>query len=168
MGGGISSEADHHDERARAARHGDAVRTLAERIAREAHAGQREESTGDDYIHHIERVVALVEGDQAKAVAWLHDVLEDTPLTVADLRCAGISAPVVIAVELLTRTPPYDNYAQYIDNIRDAGNPLALEVKLADLRDHLRPNCPARLRSRYERALVVLDTAAASPRRGTP
>jgi hypothetical protein len=52
---------------------------IAERIARVAHAGQKEESTGDDYIHHVERVAALVDGDDAKAVAWLHDVIEDNP-----------------------------------------------------------------------------------------
>jgi (p)ppGpp synthase/HD superfamily hydrolase len=51
---------------------------LAERIARKAHAGQMDTVTGADYITHVERVVALVEGDEAKAVAWLHDVVEDS------------------------------------------------------------------------------------------
>jgi hypothetical protein len=135
---------------------------IAERIAREAHAGQKEESTGDDYIRHVERVVALSpEGDQVKAVAWLHDAIEDSNFTAAELGRAGVSEAVVDAVVLLTRA---DNgtamivhtYQQYIDSIKASGNLLAIAVKIADLRDHLRPNCPERLRPRYEKALRIL------------
>jgi hypothetical protein len=125
---------------------------IAERIARKAHQGQREESTGDDYILHVARVVALVDGDKAKAVAWLHDVLEDSSMTAHDLTRAGISDEVVDAVTLLTRRVG-DTYREYIDTIRTFNNRLASHVKVADLLDHLRPNCPARLRPRYERAL---------------
>jgi len=42
-----------------------AMLQIAERQARQAHAGQLEELTGDDYIHHVERVVALVEGEDS-------------------------------------------------------------------------------------------------------
>lgn len=142
--------------------------TAAERIARQAHAGQTEESTGDDYIRHIERVVAMVDGDDAKAVAWLHDVIEDSPLTYGDLLDAGISPRVVDAVEVLTRVS-HQPYEHYIRDLALSGDDLALTVKLADLRDHLRPNCPERLRPRYEQALrtLTVDSPAqpARPRR---
>jgi hypothetical protein len=133
---------------------------IAERIARQAHSEQKDTVTGAPYITHVERVVAAVEGDKAKAVAWLHDVLEDSDITTDELRSEGISNGVIAAVELLTRTPPYE-YASYIDRIKSTGDPLAVAVKLADLRDHLHPNCPERLRPRYERALAVLAPAAA-------
>lgn len=68
-----------------------AMLQTAERLARHAHAGQVEQLTGDDYIHHVERVVALVEGDEAKAVAWLHDVLEDTKVSADNLLAAGVT-----------------------------------------------------------------------------
>lgn len=129
---------------------------IAERIAREAHAGQKDTVTGADYITHIERVVAAVEGDDAKAVAWLHDVLEDCPTwTGGALNKAGIPGYIVEAVIELTRVSqqPYDHY---IRDLAISGNPLALAVKIADLRDHLRPNCPERLRPRYEAALKAL------------
>lgn len=129
---------------------------IAERIAREAHAGQKEASTGEDYIHHVERVVAMVEGEEAKAVAWLHDVIEDTNITIRDLCRAGLSDDVIDAVERLTRDVADSYYADYIEIIRACGSQVALAVKLADLRDHLRPNCPERLRPRYEKALAVL------------
>lgn len=141
---------------------------LAEQLARAAHAGQIEKLTGHAYVQHLERVVALVEGDDAKAVAWLHDVLEDTPTTIADLLAAGVPEPIVDAVRVLTRTRPHvyagqpgDKYRDYIRTVRDEDNALALSVKIADLRDHLRPMdpdvLPASMRRRYESALRTLE-----------
>ena len=131
---------------------------IAEQIARKAHAGQVEQYGGHDYIVHVERVVALVDSPEAKAVAWLHDVLEDSDMTHRDLQKAGISEPIVEAVLLLTRGS--ETYTEYIDILRAKKNPLALEVKIADLRDHLRDETldklPASLRRRYERALETL------------
>jgi hypothetical protein len=138
--------------------------TTAERLARHAHGGQVDK-VGEHYVDgHLTRVAGLVEGDDAKAVGWLHDVLEDTAMTAADLREAGVPARVIEAVALLTR-PPKDapdrgSYADYIGALRAADNPLALAVKRADLRDHLNPNCPPRLRPRYELALEVLSRPA--------
>lgn len=134
---------------------------IAERIARQAHEGQKDTVTGEPYIAHVERVVAMVEGDEAKAVAWLHDVLEDSDFASGELLRAGIPNAVIVPVEVLTRP---DNstamipttYEQYIERIRARGNPVEIAVKLADLRDHLRPNCPTRLRARYEAAWQAL------------
>jgi len=132
---------------------------MAEKIARLAHTNQHEESTGDPYIRHIERVVERVTARHhdpgAPIVAWLHDVVEDSEWTVDDLRLNGISEPVITAVVLLTRVPG-QTYATHIDAIKESKNPLAIAVKIADLYDHLRPNCPARLLSRYEKAWVTL------------
>jgi hypothetical protein len=127
----------------------------AERIAREAHAGQVDK-VGNAYILHVERVVGMVDGDEAKAVAWLHDVVEDTPLTEEDLRADGFSEDILTALRLLTRTGDEVSYIEYIEVIRASGNPLAIAVKMGDLRDHLDPNCPERLRPRYELAIEVL------------
>ena len=125
---------------------------IAERIARKAHADQRD-LDGQPYIDHVARVVSMVDGDEAKAVAWLHDVLEDSPVTPEDLDAHGISLRVINAVRRLTRTAPRE-YAPYIDSLR-AGQ-IAARVKVADLRDHLTPNCPDRLRPRYEAAIALL------------
>ena len=145
----------------------------AEVIARVAHATQRDHLTGRPYIEHIERVVALVDGDDAKAVAWLHDVLEDTEMTFSDLLEAGISECVVDAVRLLTRCPTvsasYDfdgrqDYGTYIDYVRTSGNALAIAVKVADLLDHLRPASlhvlTPSMRERYPKALAALAAGA--------
>lgn len=128
----------------------------AKSIAATAHSGQREESTGDPYLDHVSRVVEMVEGDDAKATAWLHDVLEDNTAWTKDrLLAHGIAPNIVLSVLLLTRTAPYD-YVSYIERLRLSKDSVAIAVKVADLRDHLRPNCPARLRPRYEAALQAL------------
>lgn len=140
----------------------------AERIARHAHAQQLDPS-GDPYIEHVERVVALVaaagESDAVKAVAWLHDVIEDTAWTRTQLvDRGGISEPVAEAVEVLSRREG-ESYEDYIRRVVQSRNPLARPVKLADLRDHLRPNCPVRLRPRYELALTpFLEDGCEGPR----
>lgn len=128
----------------------------AEAIARAVHFGQFDKAERP-YIEHVQRVVAMVDGDDAKALAWLHDVVEDTPLSCAALSCAGISPEVFHAVALLTRQN--DDYADYIHRIGISGNKLAQMVKIADLHDHLNPNCPPSLRQRYEHALQTLASA---------
>jgi hypothetical protein len=129
----------------------------AEAIARALHFGQTDKA-GDPYIEHVERVVASVFSDECKAVAWLHDVVEDTQVSCAALLAAGIPTVVVDAVRVLTK--PYgEPYLKYIDSIKASGNPLAFVVKVADLRDHLRANCPESLRERYMAALYLLAVA---------
>ena len=129
---------------------------LAECVARRAHVGQVDKA-GAPYIHHVARVAASVDGEDAQAVAWLHDVLEDTPVTAATLLGVGFSVPVVRAVEILTRRPeiPYTDYIAAVVVSRDE---VAIAVKRADLQDHLREGCPPALRSRYVTALFDLES----------
>ncbi|MDQ9887923.1 guanosine-3',5'-bis(diphosphate) 3'-pyrophosphohydrolase, partial [Acinetobacter pittii] len=65
-----------------------------------------------------------------KAVAYLHDVIEDTWATTGDLKNAGFSDEIIEAVKLLTRDKDMD-YEKYIENL--CKNPVAKTVKLADL-----------------------------------
>lgn len=103
---------------------------LAQSIAAAAHKGQVDKA-GKPYIEHPAHVAASVQGDAAKAVAWLHDVVEDTPLTFADLREKGVAPEVIEALKLLT----HDESVPYLEYVRSLKpNPLARAVKLADLR----------------------------------
>ena len=72
---------------------------LAQSIAVSAHKGQVDKA-GKPYIMHPAHVAASVQGDAAKAVAWLHDVVEDTPLTFADLVRSLKTNPLARAVKL--------------------------------------------------------------------
>lgn len=144
--------------------------TAAERLARAAHEGQREKFTREPYVNHLERVVALVakhRDEDVTAAAWLHDVLEDTDVTLGELEEQGIAERVVEAVILLTRVFPYnsrDFYQRYVENIIASGNRIALLVKHADLVDHLREfsqqyKMPREMRQRYKIALQSIERA---------
>jgi hypothetical protein len=86
----------------------------------------------------VARVVASV-APEARALAWLHDVLEQSPTTAPELCDLGLSAIELAALELLTRTPgeSYELYALRIAYAPGAAGRLARMVKLADLDDHI-------------------------------
>lgn len=98
-------------------------------FAVEAHKGQKDKGK-KPYIYHPIYVAEQVEGDIAKSVAYLHDVVEDTKYTLEDLRNAGFSDEIVDAVDVLTKREGM-SYEKYIEKV--AKNPLATTVKLADL-----------------------------------
>jgi (p)ppGpp synthase/HD superfamily hydrolase len=103
------------------------------RIAVEAHRGQRDRA-GAPYILHPLRVMLRVHTDAERMAAVLHDVVEDTPWTLDDLRARGFPPEVLDAVDALTRRPdePYEALVE-----RAAAHPVARRVKLADLEDNL-------------------------------
>lgn len=109
------------------------------RIANQAHAGQTRKFTGEPYICHPAAVAALCidHGPETVAVAWLHDVVEDTDVTLDDLRDRGMPDSVVEAVALMTRDESgnQDYERDYLPAL--AANPLARAVKLADLKHNL-------------------------------
>ena len=109
---------------------------------------------GQSMFSHLERVVKNVEayGEKFVHVAWLHDLVEDTNVTLEDLRLIGYSPDILLAVELLTR-PMETPYAAYIDRLIASGNPLALIVKIGDQMDNTNPNRMGYLPEIYRKAL---------------
>jgi (p)ppGpp synthase/HD superfamily hydrolase len=103
-------------------------------IAAQAHEGQKDKE-GLPYTLHPLRVMSRVEGDEAQIVAVLHDVIEDTKVTLDELRRAGFSETVLAAVQCVThrKDEPYADYVVACKN-----NPIARQVKLADLHDNCR------------------------------
>ena len=103
---------------------------IALSIAKKAHAGQVDKA-GIDYIQHPLYVASQVKTEQEKAVALLHDVLEDSDITAADLLAYGLSNEVVTAVQTLTKKKG-QSYQDYLEKVKS--NDLARVVKLADLK----------------------------------
>ena len=99
-------------------------------IAKKAHLGQVDKAR-EDYIKHPEKVASFVKTDEEKAVAYLHDVIEDTELTLEDLSEYGFSKEVIEAVDIITKKRGED-YQSYLNSVKK--NKLARAVKLADLR----------------------------------
>jgi (p)ppGpp synthase/HD superfamily hydrolase len=77
----------------------------------------------------------LVQEPEAKIAAVLHDVVEDTNTTLADLRKVGFSEQILDAISCLTHDPT-ESYEDYV--VRCRANPIARTVKLADLQDNTR------------------------------
>ncbi len=124
-------------------------------IAKDAHGGQR---YGDeDYFdRHVCDVVARVRnGDRAACrhvvVAYLHDVVEDTSMVLADL---DFTDEIKLAVDAITRRPG-ENYFDYIG--RSASNEIASIVKRHDLESNINEATPESLVIRNRRALEILD-----------
>jgi len=77
-----------------------------------------------------------LDDETAQTVAVLHDLVEDTSITLADLRAAGFSSEICDAVDCLTRRSG-ETYDSMIHRV--AANPIARVVKLADLDDNMDP-----------------------------
>lgn len=133
----------------------------AERIAERAHQGQVDKASRP-YIDHPRRVAYSVarHGALAYMAGMLHDVVEDTPVTLEDLRERGASEDLIKVVDALThrKNEPREDYYK---RVLDAGE-IARLVKIADVRDNLNrlggldEETRTRLRKKYERALEVL------------
>lgn len=106
------------------------------KIAFAAHENQVDKG-GIPYIFHPYEVAQQMTTEYEICTALLHDVIEDTDVTAADLRAAGFPEVILKALLLLTHdeTVPYETYIQAIK-----ANPLARTVKIADLTHNGNPN----------------------------
>lgn len=99
------------------------------KLSFEAHKDQLDKG-GMPYVYHPFHVAEQMMTEETVVVALLHDVVEDTELTLEDIRAQGFPESVVEALSLLT----HDNEVPYLDYVTAVKkNPIARAVKLADL-----------------------------------
>ncbi|GLK66646.1 HD domain-containing protein [Hansschlegelia plantiphila] len=129
-------------------------------IATEAHAGQTDKA-GEPYILHPLRVAACLPEGEARIVGVLHDVVEDTPWTIEQLRAEGFSEAVLAGVDAVTRRDG-ESYGDFI--VRAGRDPIGREVKIADLADNMDlsrltevTEKDRRRRVKYQGALALLS-----------
>lgn len=99
-------------------------------IALEAHEGAATLS-GRPYILHPLHIMLQMDNEEEMITAVLHDVVEDSSITLGELAALGFSDSVLNALELLTHDKTTEGYEDYILALKP--NPLARRVKLADL-----------------------------------
>ncbi|MDM8356564.1 HD domain-containing protein [Pandoraea communis] len=101
-------------------------------IAAEAHAEVKDKG-GSPYILHPLRVMALMDSDDARIVAVLHDVVEDSHWTLDALREEGFSEAVLAGIDAVTRRTgeSYDDFVQ-----RAGCDEIGRKVKIGDLLDN--------------------------------
>lgn len=97
-------------------------------IAATAHAGQCDKA-GQPYIFHPLRVMLRVDGAHEQMAAVLHDVVEDTSVTLDNLAQEGFPSEVLRAIAALTKLP---GETRLEAAARAAADPVARKVKLAD------------------------------------
>jgi (p)ppGpp synthase/HD superfamily hydrolase len=101
-------------------------------LAAQYHDGQTDKG-GKPYILHPIRLMLRASTEKEQIAALLHDIVEDTPLTLEDLRKEGFNERIIEAIDCLTRRPT-ETYEQFIERIQ--GNDLARRVKILDLEDN--------------------------------
>ena len=126
-------------------------------LARTAHRGQFRRDGVTPYIIHpidvAQRVKRRGGGSFAQAVAYLHDVLEDTSVTLHDLVYAGFSVSIVDAVLALSKLNGID-YDEYLLRVKQ--NHLAREVKIADMLSNLSDAPTDKQIKKYAKGLAFL------------
>lgn len=109
------------------------MRSLEDAIvfATAAHDGQKDKG-GQPYILHPLAVMLTMDTDEERIVAVLHDVVEDTPMTLEHID--GWGSAVRDAVDCLTRREG-ESYDTFIERV--ATNPVARRVKIVDLQHNM-------------------------------
>ncbi|NBK97102.1 MAG: HD domain-containing protein [Erysipelotrichia bacterium] len=97
-------------------------------LAKQAHKGQVDKA-GKEYINHPCAVAKMVDTDIEKAVAYLHDVVEDTDITLEYLSTI-FPVEIINAVDAITKrvNEPYEQYLSRVES-----NAIAKKVKIADM-----------------------------------
>ena len=140
-------------------------------LARTQFAGRTDKAGVDYFTGHLCGVAALVNSDEEKTVAYLHDILEDTDYPEEKLR-EEFGGRIVDAVVLLTHKEHMDEagYLEYVRRLKASGNDLAIAVKIADLTNNsdcsrLGASGPDELKGKdrkrwekYQKALMILKT----------
>ena len=124
-----------------------------------AHKGQYDKA-GKPYISHPIYIANKMKTNEEKIVALLHDVIEDTQVTIDCLKKEGYCEKTIKAIEAITKKPGED-YFDYINRLKE--DPLARKIKIEDLKHNMDLN---RIKNpsekdlerieKYKRALEIL------------
>ena len=133
---------------------------MALKLCFAAHKEQTDKS-GMPYVFHPFHLAEQMQTEETTIVALLHDVVEDTDYTLADLSAMGFETVITDALALLTHDAKVP-YMDYVRAIKD--NPIAKAVKLADLKhnsdlsrlDTVDEKALAR-REKYLKAMAILE-----------
>ena len=102
-------------------------------IAAKEQAGDIDKA-GSPYVFHPLRLMFAVNTPFEKMAAVLHDVVEDTSVSLDDLSKEGFHPDVIVAIDALTKRP---GESRIEAASRAAANPIARVVKLADVTDNM-------------------------------
>lgn len=130
----------------------------AKELAYMMHEGQVDKA-GLPYVTHPERVASRLESPEERVVGWLHDTVEDTEMTVDEIR-ERFGPETAAAVDAISRRDD-ETWEDYIERMKR--EPIARRVKIIDLIDNSNLSRIPRVtmrdverQARYNRALKEL------------
>lgn len=131
-------------------------------ICKQAHANQTDKSGKPYYLHPV-HVAEQMQDEATTIAALLHDVVEDTSVTLQDLQNEGFAPEIIEAIGLLTHKKEVP-YFTYVENLKN--NPIARAVKIADLTHNsdlsrlpLKTEKDIARFEKYQKALQILHNA---------
>lgn len=134
------------------------IAILSHFIAKNAHAGQTRRDGTTAYFTHCSRVAEALRkagySEEYQAVAYLHDVLEDTGVTAEHLDELGVTRSVIDSVLAMTKRTG-ESYDDYLTRV--AQDEMARTVKVFDIKDNLSDSPTEKQRTKYEVALKFLE-----------
>ena len=129
-------------------------------LAKHQHQGQVDKS-GKPYILHPTRVAGRMRTPEEKVVGWLHDVVEDTGLSLCDIE-RQFGPETAAAIDAISRRED-EPWGKYLERVKH--NPIARAVKISDLIDNSNLSrlenitlTDVRRQEKYNRALQFLMT----------
>lgn len=129
------------------------------RIMLEAHEGQKDLDGKPEILHPL--AVGLAGNNREETIAgFLHDVVEDSSLTLTDLRNKGVDENTIEVLKLLTHDKAKYTYTDYINKIATSGNMTAIHVKYNDLRNNLQRGIAGKHMKqvrKHEAALKIIE-----------
>lgn len=105
------------------------------------------------YSTHPIAVAEMMDTDDEKVVAYLHDILEDTKVTITQLWDMGVRGNVLNDIQLLTKLPN-ETYELYLFNL--SCSTIARKVKIADMFDNMSGNPTDKQKRKYLSNISIL------------
>lgn len=102
-------------------------------ISSRVHTGQVDKA-GQPYILHPLRVMLKFQNEHERIVAVLHDVIEDSEISLDDLKRLGFSTAIIEAIDCLTKRSG-ETYEEFISRV--SLNDLARKIKIEDIKDNM-------------------------------
>tara|TARA_Y100000768_G_C23367300_1_gene402572 strand:- start:33 stop:458 length:426 start_codon:yes stop_codon:yes gene_type:complete len=103
-------------------------------IACDAHQGQSS-INGEPYILHPLRLLIKAKSNEEKIIAALHDVIEKSNISLADLKNKGFDQNIISSIDSLSRRRG-ESYVDYIARLMK--NNISVKIKLLDLADNIK------------------------------
>ena len=139
---------------------GESLLESARLLSIQAHSNQVDKAGVDYFTGHIQTVVNSVHTHKEKIVAYLHDTVEDTEVSIEKIY-EEFGEEIGDAVKAVTKLKKLD-YTKYIEGIK--ANELARAVKIADLKHNMDLTRLKEVREKdvkrvekYRKALGVLE-----------